>query len=73
MARKKKQAKIRMKPTSDSISHESYFRAEAGELWIDPNLNRKIFGPGGNRGEHTTPIAELLKLAEIALRKKSSQ
>ena len=73
MARKKKQTKKRTKPTSPGTSHEPYFKAEAGELWIDPNLNRKIFGPGGNRGEHTTPTAELLKLAEIALRKKSSQ
>ena len=71
MARKKKQATKRMKPMSDSISHEYSFKAEAGELWIDPNLNRKITGPGGNRGEHTTPAAELLKLAEIALKKSS--
>jgi len=41
---------------------------KAGKLWIDPNLNRKVAGPGGNRGAHTTLSAELLKLADIVLK-----
>jgi hypothetical protein len=43
-------------------------RTDLGKLWIAPDLNRTVSGPGGNRGEHTTSSAELLKLADIALR-----
>ena len=44
-------------------------RIDSGRLWIAPNLNRTVCGAGGNRGEHTTSSAQLLKLADIALRK----
>ncbi|MFL6435968.1 MAG: hypothetical protein ACJ71Q_00180 [Terriglobales bacterium] len=44
-------------------------KTDSGEFWIDPDLNRKIAGPGGNRGEHTTSAAKLLELADIALKK----
>lgn len=47
----------------------STVRTDSGKLWISPDFNRTVSGPGGNRGEHTTSSAELLKLAEIALRK----
>jgi hypothetical protein len=59
--RKKSVEQTKTRPTPSNTS--------AGELWIDPDLNRTIAGPGGNRGDHTTPTAKLLELAEIALKK----
>lgn len=44
-------------------------KPETSDLWINPDLNRKIAGPGGNRGDHTTSTAKLLELADIALKK----
>lgn len=52
-----------------SLRERSAARTDSGKLWISPDLNRTVSGPGGNRGEHTTSSAALLKLAEIALRK----
>jgi hypothetical protein len=48
--------------------HSPALKPEAGELWIDPELNRTVAGPGGNRSGHTTPSAKLLHLADIALK-----
>ena len=73
MTRKKrtsKRANAKQKAESQT-SPQSPFAPEAGKLWIHPELNRKISGPGGNRGEHTTSAAELLELADIALKKTS--
>lgn len=67
-----KKAKKNAIPKSTPASHTPAFNGDAGVLWIDPNLNRKLAGPGGNRGEHTTSAADLLKLAEIALKKTAS-
>ena len=63
-----KREKAKRKAESQAPPRPS-FASEAGKLWIHPELNRKISGPGGNRGEHTTSAAELLKLADIALKK----
>ena len=71
MTRKKRTSKrvnAKHKPETPSSSQPSLV-PEGGKLWIHPELNRKISGAGGNRGEHTTPAAELLKLADIALKK----
>jgi hypothetical protein len=59
--RQKSSEKTKAPPTASNTA--------AGELWINPDLNRKVAGPGGNRGDHTTPTAKLLELAEIALKK----
>jgi hypothetical protein len=59
--RQKSPEKTKAQPTASNTA--------AGEFWIDPDLNRTIAGPGGNRGDHTTPTAKLLELAEIALKK----
>ena len=75
MTRKKRTSKrvnSKHKPNNQSSSQPS-LEPEAGKLWIHPELNRKISGPGGNRGEHTTPAAELLRLADIVLKKRSGQ
>jgi len=67
---KKTSKRANAKQKADSqVSPQPSLVPEAGKLWIHPELNRKISGPGGNRGEHTTSTAELLKLADIALKK----
>jgi len=68
--RTSKSANAKQKAESQASSQPS-LAPEAGKLWIHPELNRKISGPGGNRGEHTTSTAELLKLAAIALKKST--
>lgn len=70
MPRKKKANRIANCRQQDT-PQQSSFQSEVGELWIDRNLNRTVTGPGGNRGDHTTPAAKLLKLAEIALKKRA--
>ena len=69
MTRKKRTSKRGKLPKRKEQTQQSSFKSDAGELWIHPDLNRKITGPGGNRGEHTTSAATLLELAEIALKK----
>ena len=66
----KKRASARSLPNSESKAQTKRANDRTGELWILPELNRHIHGKRGNRGEHTTPTAELLKLADIALRKE---
>lgn len=73
MTRKKRTSKSvnsKYKPENQSSSQPS-LAPEGGKLWIHPELNRKISGPGGNRGGHTTSTAELLELADIALKNGS--
>jgi hypothetical protein len=58
--RKRKTTRIRQKSQGKSEAQSAASVAHFGEFWI---------GPGGNRGDHTTSAAKLLKLADIALKK----
>jgi hypothetical protein len=69
MSQKRKTTRTGKKRRDNRKPQRSLPKADAGEFWIDPDLNRKIAGPGGNRGEHTTSAAKLLELADIALKK----
>jgi hypothetical protein len=68
MTRKKK-SEPKHRPEIQLAGHATAEKPAAGQLWIAPNLNRTISGAGGNRGDHTTSAARLLKLAEIALKR----
>jgi hypothetical protein len=67
--RKRKTTRIRQKSQEKPEAQSAASVAHFGEFWIDPDLNRRVAGPGGNRGDHTTSAAKLLKLADIALKK----
>jgi hypothetical protein len=68
MSQKRKTTSTRQKPQEKKLQPATS-KPETGTLWIDPDLNRKVAGPGGNRGDHTTSTAKLLELADIALKK----
>jgi hypothetical protein len=68
MSQKRKTTGTRQKPQERKLQPATS-KPETGALWIDPDLNRKVAGPGGNRGDHTTSTAKLLELADIALKK----
>ncbi len=68
MSTSKRSGKLKRKRQQSPSARAASARTDLGKLWISPDLNRTISGPGGNRGEHTTSSAELLKLADIALR-----
>lgn len=63
--------KPRSTKTDTHVPRKNSFKTDSGELWIEPDLNRKVAGPGGNRGDHTTSSAELLTLADLALKKNA--
>ena len=69
MSQKRKTTKARQKQHGKSKPQHGSPKSTAGEFWIDPDLNRKVAGPGGNRGQHTTSAAKLVELADIALKK----
>jgi hypothetical protein len=69
MTTNKRRGKLKAKRKQQPAPLRASARTDLGRLWIAPDLNRTVSGPGGNRGEHTTSSAELLKLADIALRK----
>jgi hypothetical protein len=68
MSQKRKTTKARQNQQDKSKPQRSS-KTDPGEFWIDPDLNRKVAGPGGNRGQHTTSAAKLIELADIALKK----
>jgi len=69
MSQKRKTTKARQNQQDKSKPQRSSPKTDPGEFWIDPDLNRKVAGPGGNRGQHTTSAAKLIELADIALKK----
>jgi hypothetical protein len=69
MSQKRKTTSTRQKPQEKNKMQPATSKPETSDLWINPDLNRKIAGPGGNRGDHTTSTAKLLELADIALKK----
>lgn len=68
MSTSKRSGKLKRNKQQPPSASAASARTDLGRLWISPDLNRTVSGPGGNRGEHTTSSAELLRLADIALR-----